>query len=325
MKETTVSKQIVSLSTLVLAGLAAGTASAQSNVSISGYLDVGIYRDINKDWQVGPIQRSNIAFSGTEDLGDGLKATFNLSHRFDNSTGALESSSKPFWHGEATVGLKGGFGAVQFGRRLDAINNNDWAFDPWGNFDRIASPAWDLWHYNFPTDPKGNNGTAEFGRLNNGIFYDSPTFGGFSAHFSGSPEKATGDLNRPYSAALQYRSELFSGMVAHGKNSAANTDTFVGLKTSIAGVGLMGAYDVSKAGASKAKSTTLGATYTMNLFTLKAGWGQVDLDGVKAEKMFGLGGVYALSKRTSLYADLARKEFPAQSASTYGVGMAHSF
>ena len=42
----------------------------------------------------------------------------------------------------------------------------------------------------------------------------------------------------------------------HGKNSDGNTDTFVGLKTSFSGVELMGAYDETKAGSSKAKSTT---------------------------------------------------------------------
>lgn len=309
---------------VALAGLTLGV-QAQSSVAISGYLDVGIYRDTSKTWQVGPIQRSNIQFSGEEDLGGGLAATFALNHRFDTSTGANESVDKPFWHGESTVGLKGGFGAVQFGRRLDAMYANDWSFDPWGYFDRIASPAWDLWHYNFPSDPKGNNGTPEYGRLNNGVFYDSPTMGGFTVHLSGSPEKAPGDANRPLTAAVQYKSGWFAGMLAHGKNSAGNTDTFVGLKGTFSNVGVMGAYDISKAGASKAKSTTLGATYTVDLWTLKAGWGQVDVDGTKAEKMVGIGASYALSKRTTLYADFGHKSYPTQSANTYGVGMAHSF
>lgn len=319
------SKNIKSLSVLAVSGFLAGTAGAQSSVTISGYLDVGVYRDTAKTWQVGPIQRSNIQFSGVEDLGGGLAATFNLSHRFDTSTGANESPDKPFFHGESTVGLKGGFGSIQFGRRLDAISLNDWDFDPWFNFDRVASPAWDLWHYNFPSDPRGNNGTAEYGRLNNGVFYDSPNIGGASLHLSTSPEKATGDANKPLTAALKYKNGFFSGMVAHGKNSAGNTDSFVGVKTTFSDLSVMGAYDVSKAGVSKAKSTTLGATYRIDVTTLRAGWGQVSVNGVKAEKVLGLGATYSLSKRTSLYVDFAHKTFPATSANTYGVGIAHSF
>ena len=240
-------------------------------------------------------------------------------------TGAQESAAKPFWHGESTVGLSGAFGSVQLGRRLDAMYNNDWAFDPWYNFDRVASPAWDLWHYNFPSDPKGNSGSAEYGRLNNGIFYDSPTVSGFSLHLSTSLQTTAADTNKPVTAALQYKSELFSGMLAHGKNSAGNTDTFLGLNTTVAGVGLMGAYDVSKAAGSEAKSTTLGVSYNVGSYTLRGGWGQVDVDGVKAEKVLALGAVHNLSKRTGVYVDLAHKSFPNDSVNTYGVGIAHSF
>lgn len=319
------SKKHSQFAALLVCGLLVGAANAQSSVSISGLLDIGVYRDSNKTTQVGPIQRSNIQFSGVEDLGGGLKATFALSHRFDTSTGANEDANKPFWHGESTVGLKGGFGSVQLGRRLDAISANDWAFDPWYNFDRIASPAWDVWHYNFPSDPRGNNGKAEYGRLNNGIFYDSPSLGGFTIHLNASPETTAGDANKPYTAAVQYKSAAFQGMLARGKNSAGNTDTFVAARGNFDALSVMGAYDVSKAGSSTAKSATLGASYTMGVITYKAGYGQVDVDGIKAEKMVGLGASYNLSKRTALYADIAHKKFPDRSANTYGVGIAHSF
>lgn len=305
--------------------LATTAAHAQSSVTISGYLDIGIYKDAGGPLSVGSIQRSNIAFSGTEDLGGGMAATFKLSHRFDPSTGGPESATKPFWHGESTVGLKGGFGAVQFGRRLDAISNNDWQFDPWGNFNRVASPAWDLWHYNFPSDPKGNSGTAEYGRLNNGIFYDSPSFGGFALHLSGSPETVATDARKPIAASLTYNSDRFAAMVGHGRNSANDTDTFLGGRVNLSPVALMAAYDVSKSGASKAKSLTAGVEYAIGAATLRAGWGQVDVNGVKAEKVFGAGANYALSKRTSIYADVARKRFVASSATTYGAGIAHAF
>lgn len=300
-------------------------AHAQSSVKISGYLDVGVYRDTSHVWNVGPIQRSNIAFSGSEDLGHGLSATFMLSTRFDTGTGALESATKPFWHGESTVGLKGAFGSVQFGRRLDATYAQDWQFDPWYYFDRIASPAWDLWHYNFPSDPRGNSGTAEYGRLNNGIFYDSPTFAGFAVHLSGSPETVPGDSKKPLSGSLTYNSERFAAMASHGRNSAGNTDNFFGAKATFSPLSIMAAYNVSKAGASKAKALTTGVEYTIGAVTLKGGWGKVEVDGTTAGKVTGAGASYALSKRTAVYADFGHKKFANDSANTYGVGVAHSF
>ena len=303
---------------------------AQSSVNIGGMIDIGIYRDAAKTWNVGTIQRSNLAFTGTEDLGNGLKAFFTLSTRFDADTGALEDAprrSKPFWHGESTVGLKGAFGSVKAGRALDALYANDWHFDPWYNFNRVASPAWDLWHYNFPSDPQANGGRAEYGRIDNALFYDSPVLAGFSLHVSGSPEKRTGDTRRPLGAALKYANGPILAMVSREKNSAGASDTFVGLKGSMGALALMGVWDLSKTpdNTSKAKALTLGAQYTLGSWTLNGGWGQVDVDGVKAQKMVSTGVVYALSKRTSVYADLAHKKYVDDSANVYGVGVAHSF
>ena len=93
-------------------------AVAQSNIEISGHLDAGVYRSTAGEWNLGTIQRSHLQFAGSRDLGDGLTATFRLRHRLDVDTGASEGSpTKPYWHGESTVGLKGGFGAIRLGRR----------------------------------------------------------------------------------------------------------------------------------------------------------------------------------------------------------------
>jgi predicted porin len=89
----------------------------------------------------------------------------------------------------------------------------------------------------------------------------------------------------------------------------------------------MGAWDLSKSpgAASRARAVTLGAQYFVGPWTLNAGWGQVDVDGVKAQKTTAAGAVYALSKRTSVYADLAHKRYVSSSVNVYGVGVAHSF
>ena len=114
-------------------------------------------------------------------------------------------------------------------------------------------------------------------------------------------------------------------MLAHEKNSAGNTDTFVGLKGTISGLGLMGVFDRSEAAGSVAKAVTLGVQYTLGLTTLNAGWGKVDVDGARAEQVTSVGAVYALSKRTNVYADLANKKFSSGSKTVYGAGVSHSF
>jgi predicted porin len=304
---------------------ASGAAQAEDGVKLSGYLDVGVYKESKSATQVGNIQRSNVALSGSEDLGGGTSVFFKLSTRFEIDTGSTENGGRPFWHDESTVGIKSALGSLKVGRALDAMYSNDWAFDPWYYFDRVASPAWDLWHYNYPSDAFANGGKAEYGRLENGIYYVSPTVSGFTLSVSGSPEKRATDQRSSTGVSLNYSANGYSAMLAHETNSLNYDDTFVGLKGTFYGVSVMGAYDRSKAGSSVAKATTLGAQYTLDKTTFNLGWGKVDVDGSEAESMYsGMVG-YALSKRTTVYLDLARRKFPTEMRTAVGAGISHSF
>lgn len=305
-------------------------ASAQSRVSISGLLDAGVFRSFDKTNELGTIQRSNLAIAGTEDLGGGLQATFRLSTRFDLDTGLTEDfGKKPFWHDESTVGLKGAFGHVRIGRALSAMWAQDWQFDPWANFNRIASPAWQQWHYLTPTDRASNNGFAEYGRMANGIFYDSPAVAGFTLHLSGSPERteAAGHQGRGYSASLNYDQGALAGMLAFERNGSGDRDSFVAAKYRFGAAALMAAYDDSRMAHSQGRSraATLGATYQVGATTLKAGYGRQRYDGA-TNHFISAGADYALSKRTTLYASLGHRKYESQASRTaFGVGMSHAF
>lgn len=306
------------------AALCGSVASAQSNVTVSGSIDMGVFRDTAGVKNVGTIQRSHLEFAGTEDLGGGLAATFRLRHRFDADTGAPESGTgRPFWHGESTVGIKGGFGAVRLGRALDAIQAHDWAFDAWSNYDRIVSPAWDLWHWNYSADPTGGGS----GRIANAVFYDSPKFANVSLHISASPESPANAVAKTRAATLLYNDGKLRMMLGSGKNSAGATETLAGVRAAFGDLSLMGVYNVSETLAgSKAKVTTLGAVYKIGATTLKAGWGQADVDGVKRRRMVSTSAGYSFSKRTTVYADLASKRILGTGTKTvYGVGMTHAF
>jgi predicted porin len=219
---------------------------------------------------------------------------------------------------------------VRLGRALDVVSNNDWAFDPWYNFDRIASPAWNNWHWNYATDRTSNSGGGEYGRLSNGLFYDSPAMGGFTLHFSGSFEDSAngGGTGNNTGLSLNYSGGGISAMLASSRNSSGDTVQFLGLNYAVGNWAVMGAYDRSVFNAavdSTAKVYTLGLTYTMGATTLKAGYGNRDVDGA-GSNFLGLGASHSLSKRTSVYVSLGRQDPDAGDTDTaYGVGMSHSF
>lgn len=323
--------RLLSLACTVLATAAAhAPARSQSLVRINGLLDIGVYRAFDGTRQVGTIQRSNLAVSGAEDLGGGLKAIFRLSTRLELDTGSNEGQgAKPFWHDESTVGLQGGWGTLRLGRALTPLWAHDWKFDPWGNFNRIASPAWYQWHYLTPSDPHGNGGSAEYGRLSNGVFYDSPTLAGVTLHLSASPEiqRALGATRRSHSTALEYAQGPLAGLLAFERNSVGDRVAFVAGKYSFGAAALMAAHDDSRTsdGSGRSRATTFGATYQLSQVRLKAGYGRQRLND-DTNRFASLGADYALSRRTIVYASLGHQRNEQQPSRTaYGVGVSHAF
>lgn len=116
--------------TLVSAALlvvAAGAAQAQSSVTLYGRVDAGFqYSDKSADafgkdagsvseLANGGIRPSIFGFRGTEDLGGGLKAFFNLESHFDSGTGQTTSN---FFRRQANVGLSSAdLGTITLGRQ----------------------------------------------------------------------------------------------------------------------------------------------------------------------------------------------------------------
>ena len=98
-----------------VATLAAGSALAQSSVTVYGRLNVTAerFRANNQTTFLMNDNQSRIGFKGSEDMGGGLKASFLIEHRFRADTGA--QSGATFWGAESWVGLEGGFGKVRLG------------------------------------------------------------------------------------------------------------------------------------------------------------------------------------------------------------------
>ena len=74
------------LAFLLATGIA-GTVHAQTGVTIYGMVDTGFIRESGSDVRMGGNEDSMIGFRGTEELGSGMKATFQLERRFNLNDG----------------------------------------------------------------------------------------------------------------------------------------------------------------------------------------------------------------------------------------------
>ena len=104
----------LALSTLSLALLgAAGAAHAQSSVTLYGVIDTSITYihgnagQGNNSWSMGSgnLQGARWGLKGTEDLGGGLKAIFQVENGFNSTNGALGQGQRMFGR-QAFVGLQ---------------------------------------------------------------------------------------------------------------------------------------------------------------------------------------------------------------------------
>ena len=147
---------------LAVLGAAAGTAYAQSNVTIYGVVDTGYVKKTGVDTQMDENVNSRIGFKGVEDLGDGLKATFQLEKRMDVAKGTIKGVE---WEGNSNVGLKhDDWGAIRLGRMNGILTENIRKFDPF-----------------FQYGVGGMIDSTQRGvRRSNMIRYDSPDWAGFS-------------------------------------------------------------------------------------------------------------------------------------------------
>jgi len=192
---------------IALAVLTVSSASfAQSTVTLSGVLDVGV-RNTSKvaagAAKLGVTAGNNarLVFGVAEDLGGGMKALANAQMRFDPTTGTAEvGGARPLFQGETRVGLSAGFGTVMLGRGLTALQlANGGNSDPWG----VTTAAGSVYAAGFATDYAAGGE----GRIDQAVFYTSPSFGGLTLSASMSPRKivtaeVTGVTAVPASANL---------------------------------------------------------------------------------------------------------------------------
>jgi predicted porin len=302
---------------LALAVLGAfGHASAQTNVVLYGIADVGIGMadtdvpgsDNAANVFSGVQSSSRFGIRGSEDLGNGLKATFNIESGVDWDDGDASNGSQ-FWARRAVVGIAGGFGEIRLGRDYTP------GYSAAGTTDVMGLGLFGNWL------AFGSNGGIT-SRASNGLHYTSPNWGGFTLRAMYATGEAD-DVTRPSGDGDLYG---LSGVYSNGaltvqayyqalefENDAFGTDSTdqygVGAQYRFGGFRVAlnyGMADTELPGGGSVEHQALGLGVGVKL-----GVGEVlfnyiaqelDVAGDPEAESFGIAYVHPLSKRTNLYA-----------------------
>jgi predicted porin len=147
---------------------------AQSSVTLYGAIDNGLSYISNSGGKAlvstttNNTYGSRWGFLGSEDLGGGMRAIFQLEDGFNALNGTVTQGGTLFGR-QAYVGLVGNFGKITLGRQYDPVGD---FVGPFG----VAS-QWAGDRGNHPGDLDNLHGTN---RTDNSVKYQSPKFAGFT-------------------------------------------------------------------------------------------------------------------------------------------------
>jgi predicted porin len=349
-----------SLMALALFGAFAGVAHAQTAVQIYGNVDAGFVKRSGSTLSIGKRAANTLGFKGNEDLGNGLKALFQLEIRYEPDTGTVENGNRPLFQGESRVGLAGDFGMVRIGRGRPAYQESIAAFDPWHGLPTPAGFYTDPTVAGYNSDPLGAP-VGSNNRWSNAIWYNSNPFSGFQVNATFATKEAAGGpavtdpsttparvvypanseaSAHPFSLSGTYNNGPLGAIIAYERNAVETKVWSIGGSIApMPDLRVMATYSKQDQGHTrlfnpKTKAWVLGATYAMGPGKVLAGYGQKHPDGAVKTKQLSLGYEYSLSKRTYVYVDASRKKDITTAAGTlalpstinhYDIGLNHSF
>jgi predicted porin len=185
----------------------AGASYAQSSVTLYGIIDTAVIYGNNEntgngvgrsgiEMNSGGISGSRFGFRGTEDLGGGLAAIFDLEDGFSSANGKLSNTGDLFGR-QAYVGLSSTqYGTVTLGRRYAFMS--EWVSP--------LSAEGIGWGGNLADHPFDNDDMIRHQSVNNSIRFDSVNYNGFQAGgmYGFSNEAGQFSNNRAYSLGTRY-------------------------------------------------------------------------------------------------------------------------
>jgi predicted porin len=306
-----------SLIALAVLGAVAGAASAQSNVTIYGVADVAFQKPDGVSGNMsssGALNNgtSRLGFRGTEDLGGGLKASFNFETGVNLEQGNTIQSGGGFWGRQANMALSGNWGTLSLGRMLTT-----------GFF---AEAAWELTgtaNYSVLYTQFGANGGGV--RNNSEIRYTTPNFNGFTAAlgYVTSTDNATADAEIGLNAI--YRGGPIAAGLGYTRLGATQPNGG-DADYSLGGSYDFGAFKVAAAyldqDSTNVKGYMLGAGTTLGPVSLVLDAARQTTSGAENTDYL-LEAKYSLSKRTTVYGAYVREGLG--DTNNYSVGVRHNF
>ncbi|GAA4031105.1 porin [Actimicrobium antarcticum] len=295
-----------SLLALAVFGAFAGVASAQSSVTAYGIVDMGITRELGgvgggvTKLANGVQSGSRLGFKGTEDLGGGLKAMFQLETGIAADTGGFSQGGLAFGR-QSWVGLNGGFGTVSLGRQYNPLFSALDEVDPFGT--GLAGSSTNL----FITGAT---------RVNNSLKYVAPEMGGITAEAIYGFGEVAGNTaaSRTMGGSVGYSNGPIIGKLVYERvTNATDTNTTkltqgtFSYNFNVATLAL--GYGKTKDDATvNADSMLVGVTVPFGASAVMASYiRRNDKSSLNQDaKQYAVGYTYALSKRTNLYSSYAR-------------------
>jgi predicted porin len=328
-----------SLVALAVLGAFAGAASAQSSVTVYGVLDLALKKGnggtssnagalgASKAWNMSQSTTSRLGFRGSEDMGGGLSAQFQIEHRFNPDTGA-QNDATTFWNGRSYVQLTSkAMGSIYLGREYAPEFWPALKSDPFG-YDGVGQAGGYLYAGFSHASNSGNSV-----RTNNTLGLKTANMGGLTANVAtalseGSQTGRNDSFNVEYKAGPLYLGGAYAKISGSGANKgdklfnlAAHYDLGVAK--------LIGYYAEAKVGGGRNKNKTYMGAATIPLAggVVKAAYVVWDPAGGNNQvKKLGLGYNYPLSKRTNLYTDFGTSKQDGRTRnSAYSFGVRHRF
>jgi predicted porin len=283
-------KSLVALAVLA----ASGAAMAQSSVTLYGILDefVGSTTAENSKnvaaasltqtvLNSGSVNGSRWGMKGSEDLGGGLKAIFDLQSGFNIDTGAAVQSGLLFGR-QAAVGFQGGFGTVKFGRVITPFYENEGMNDAMWN--ATVSAAMNVMrtanNWGSTTTPvfEGSKLGQYTLRADNAVRYDTPNMSGFVGSFAyalnekaqSTQASSNGNNGEVTSLSLVYAGGPVSGVLAY-QSEKPYQPAGVGVAS-----GTPAVTDFVGTNAADRSFLRLSGQYDFGTIVAKAGFGRAD-------------------------------------------------
>lgn len=308
-----------SLLVLAIASLAAGTATAQSSVTLSGIVDLSAnsvqtgsstIKTLDGGTGAYQLQSNRLIFRGVEDLGGGMSAGFWLESPLDSDIGGAGASNgvsatPAFFSRRSTVSLMGKFGEIRLGRDYNPSNWNQYVEATGGNgFGGLLYMV---------LDGLGS-GAKSVVRSNNSVTYHLPAgLGGlFGRVMVAAGENVTGQ--KYMGGLLGYATGPLSVSAAFGDTKTATPDDYkvfnVGVSYDFGVAKVYGLWDQAEWGARKRTTYSISTSVPIGHHEFRAAYVRADASGAGTDAndgtKFALEYIYSLSKRTALYTQYGR-------------------